>query len=226
MTTSALVPAAETATGMVNPVRLEPAEALAREDLCRFLAACFYLPCPEFAEEQLFDSLVDVAQRVDAGLAEQATRLRNAFNSEQLEALLVDYTRLFLGPMEPLARPYGCYWLTGEATLMQAPTLAVQALYREGGFDVDESCMDAPDHVAIELEFLYALMFRRNRAHEAGDIDELAAVEDLQARFLAGHVGAWIGKFAQAMRVGAETAFYRELAGFAEAVVALAPRLR
>ncbi|MBI5276191.1 MAG: molecular chaperone TorD family protein [Burkholderiales bacterium] len=210
---------------MAAVLQPSPAQALAREDLCRFAAACFYQPSEELAEERLFDSIVAAAQLVDAPLARQAGRLRDAFAAEELEPLLVDYTRLFLGPTQPLARPYGCYWLTGEATLMQGPTLAVQALYREGGFDVDESCMDAPDHIAIELEFLYLLMFRRNRAHEAGDIDELAAVERLQERFLAEHLGAWIGRFGKAVRDGAGTPFYRELGGFAEAVVAMAERL-
>ena len=36
-----------------------PDEATARQDLCRFLSACYYEPAPEFAEEKLFDSMRD-----------------------------------------------------------------------------------------------------------------------------------------------------------------------
>ena len=50
----------------------------ARADLCRLLAACFFEPGPEFAEEKLFDSLADAASRVDAALAAQARRLGDA----------------------------------------------------------------------------------------------------------------------------------------------------
>ena len=42
----------------------------------------------------------------------------------------MDYTRLFLGPIAPLARPNGSFWLGGETKLMQDSTMAVQALYQ------------------------------------------------------------------------------------------------
>ena len=41
----------------------DPDRASAREDLCRFLAACYYEPGPEFAEEKLFDSMLAAASR-------------------------------------------------------------------------------------------------------------------------------------------------------------------
>ena len=47
----------------------------AREDLCRFLAACYYQPGPEFAEEKVFDSMLDAATRIHPDLAVHARRL-------------------------------------------------------------------------------------------------------------------------------------------------------
>ena len=84
------------------------------------------------------------------------------------QTLLVDYTRLFLGPPQPLARPHGSFWLTGETTLMQDATMAVLDLYQEGGFELDDEFREVPDHVAVELEFLYLLIFKRNEAQRAG----------------------------------------------------------
>jgi TorA maturation chaperone TorD len=52
-------------------------------------------------------------------------RLAAAFAEGDLQDLLVDYTRLFLGPVQPLARPYGSFWLEGETTLMQASSVDV-----------------------------------------------------------------------------------------------------
>ena len=40
---------------------------LAREDLCRFLAACYYQPGPEFAEEKVFDSMLAAANADRSG---------------------------------------------------------------------------------------------------------------------------------------------------------------
>jgi TorA maturation chaperone TorD len=137
--------------------------------------------------------------------------------------LLVDYTRLFLGPVQTLAQPYGSVWLGGDKGLMQASTMAVLALYAEGGFEVDEAFRDLPDHVAAELEFLYLLLFREAQARHGGDAGALAAVADLRRRFLDAHLGAWIGAFAAAVRTGARTDFYRELAGLTERFVAGEP---
>jgi TorA maturation chaperone TorD len=190
--------------------------AAARADLCRFLAGCYYEPGPEFAEEKLFDSMLAAATRIDPDLAERARRLGQAFVADDAQTLLVDYTRLFLGPVQPLAKPYGSVWLTGETTLMQESTMAVLELYRQGGFEIDEAFRELPDHVAVELEFLYLLLFKRNQARRDHAADDLDAIAALQQRFLAQHLGAWIGPFAAAVQTGAETTFYRELGALTE----------
>ena len=197
------------------------ARGMAGADLCRFLAACYYQPGPEFAEEKLFDSMQAAASRVHPDFAAGARRLGEAFAGEDPEELLVDYTRLFLGPVDTLARPYGSIWLRRDNTLMEESTVAVQQLYAESGFEIGEDFHELPDHVAAELEFLYLLIFRETEARGKGDLDALAAATDLRRRFLAAHLGAWIGTFTAAVRSGAQTAFYRELADLTELFVRL-----
>ena len=184
----------------------------ARADLCRLLAACYYEPGPEFAEEQVFDSMQDAAARVDPDLVAHARRLGEAFVAASPEELLVDYTRLFLGPVQALARPYGSVWLEADKGLMQDSTMAVLALYAEGGFEIDDEFRELPDHVAAELEFLYLLIFRETEAKRDGDADSANAMTALRQRFLAEHLGAWIGAFTRAVENGAQSTFYRELA--------------
>jgi len=192
----------------------------ARADLCRFLAACYYEPGAEFAEERLFDSMAEAARRVDADFAERARRLGRQFAEAGPERLLVDYTRLFLGPVDTLAKPYGSVWLEPDANLMQDSTMAVQALYEEGGFELAEDFHELPDHVAAELEFLYLLIHRRNQARRSADATALAEADGLRRRFLAHHVGRWVTPFTAAMRAGAREPFYRELADLTEGFVA------
>lgn len=199
----------------------EPDEATARADLCRFLSACYYEPAVEFTEEHLFDSMQVAAMRLDAGLADCARRLGEAFLAQDLQALLVDYTRLFMGPIDALAKPYESSWLKAPAPTEDNPPPAVLAVYHEGGFDVDPDLMELPDHVALELEFLYLLIFNRNQAIRAGNTNEASAMAALQQRFLSEHLGIWIGPFSAAVTAGAETAFYRELAAFTERFVQL-----
>ena len=77
---------------------------------------------------------------------------------------------------------------------------------------LDEELHDLPDHVAVELEFLYALEFAIERARREADESGRAEVEALRRRFLGAHLGAWIAPFAARVEGGARTAFYRELA--------------
>jgi TorA maturation chaperone TorD len=199
----------------------EPEQGAARETFCRLLAACYYQPAAEFAEERVFDTMRGAAIRIDPQLAAAAQRLGDGFVAENLEPLLVDYTRLFLGPVNALAKPYGSVWLSGEASLMQNSTMDVLGRYREGGFELAEDFRNLPDHIAAELEFLYLLIFRENEAHRLADLDALAATEALRKRFLADHLGSWVDRFATAMKDGAETDHYRALADLTQRFVAM-----
>jgi len=78
------------------------------------------------------------------------------------------------------------------------------------------------DHVAAELEFLYLLLFRESEARFRGDAEALAGIVALRGRFLNAHLGRWVGPFTAAVRAGAQTGFYRELAALTERFVRLA----
>jgi TorA maturation chaperone TorD len=184
---------------------------VARENLCRLLAACYYQPGPEFVEENVFESMRDAARAIYPGLAAVAEQLGPAFAAVPADELLLDYTRLFLGPNEILAKPYGSVWLSGEKPLMQGSTMEVLDLYREGGFDLADDFRELPDHIAAELEFLYLLIFRDNQARLAGDTAALAVAATLMRRFLDEHLGAWVGPFAAAVAANATSDFYRVL---------------
>lgn len=193
----------------------------ARADLARLLAACYYEPGPEFAEERVFDSIAGAAALIDPGLEPEARRLDAAFAAARLEDLLVDYTRLFLGPVKALAQPYGSAWLEADGGLMRHSTAAVAALYAEGGFEIADEFRDLADHVAAELEFLYLLRFKIAQARRAGDAAALAAAERLRRRFLEQHLGVWIAPFSAAVRSGAQTDFYRALGALTERFVGI-----
>jgi TorA maturation chaperone TorD len=186
-------------------------KARAKADFCRFLAACYYEPGSEFAEERLFDSMREAAARISPHLASRADGLAEAFAAADLKDLLVDYTRLFLGPMEILAKPYGSVWLTNEKTLMQDSTMSLLDLYAEGGFEMDEGFRELPDHVAAELEFLYLMLFRENEAQHSSEPDSFAKAAGLKRRLLDQHLGRWIGLFSAAVGEHAESDFYRRL---------------
>lgn len=184
----------------------------ARADLCRFLSACYCEPTTEFTEERLFDSMLAAAAAIHPDLAESARTLGAEFVAQDLQTLLVDYTVLFIGPAQPRAMPYASFWLTDDQSMRHEATMTVLDFYEQGGFDVSEDLHELPDHVAVELEFLYQLMFAQTQAQLGGNADSMAAADALQRRFIGEHLGGWISTFAAAVKSGAGTAFYRELA--------------
>lgn len=198
----------------------DPVAGAARENFCRLLAASFYQPEASLAKEGLFAGLKEAAASLDEELADGARRLESAFAKGGADDLLVEYTRLFLGPVEAVARPYGSVWLTKEKTLMQESSMAVLELYREGGFDLAEDFRELPDHVVAELEFLYLLLFRENRALRDDDA-AVAGIQALKRRFLGEHLGRWMGPFCRAVVEGSSNDFYRTLAILAQRFVHL-----
>ena len=191
----------------------------ARENLCRLLAACYYEPGPEFVEEKVFDSMLDAATRIHPQLAVYAKQLGEHYTAEGAEALLLDYTRLFLGPNHIAAKPYGSIWLEGQNSVMGDSTMAVQALYAQGGFDMSDDFREVPDHIAVELEFLYLLIYRENEAQRNGQADALRENAELRKRFLEHHLGRWVVLFAAAVKAGAQSSYYRQLAELTERFV-------
>lgn len=186
----------------------------AREDLCRYLAACYYEPSTDFSEEHLFDSMLAAAMVIDPALAESARKLGELFVAEEMQTLLIDYTALFIGPSQPKAMPYASFWLTADQSMRHEATMSVLDFYEQGGFDVSEDFHELPDHVAVELEFLYLLIYRQNQAQANHDQEVLLAAGALHRRFVVEHLGSWIGSFAAAVNSCACTAFYKELASF------------
>ncbi|MEO8654405.1 MAG: molecular chaperone TorD family protein, partial [Ramlibacter sp.] len=191
----------------------DPDKATARQDLCRLLAACYYEPDTDLVEMGVFEDMIAAARRLDPTLAESARKLAEAFAGHDLKSLSADYQRLFGGPGQPLVPPQGSHWVGSEPSDAQESTAALLALYQEGGFEIEEEMTQAPDHVALQLEFLYRLTAKQNEARQADwDEEVLKAWQHLQRMFLGSHLGAWVGRFAAAVKGGAQTPFYRELA--------------
>ena len=138
--------------------------------------------------------------------------------SEDIETRKVDHARLFVGPFSLLAPPYGSMYLDHTEHLMTDSTEDVQNRYREEGMDV--AITEVPDHIRIELEFVYYLIFREMQIvtpnqESAGALDLTRTGMDYrikQQKFLNDHLVRWIPKFEAKVREHAKTEFYKQLA--------------
>jgi TorA maturation chaperone TorD len=171
-----------------------------RADSYKTLAECYHLP-----DEELVTTLRGFAERWEV-LANEIIQSVPARGG--MDALKIDYSRLFVGPYELLAPPYGSVYLEGNR-LMGESTADVGGLYGQEGLHV--SLKDAPDHICIELEFMYFLILKGIEAIQDTDREAACSYRQKQKAFLNTHLGAWVSAFADRVRANAQTDFYSTL---------------
>ena len=135
---------------------------------------------------------------------------------DRVQAIAVEYTRLFAAPGAHAVQPYesvycdtvsvdtstacSAYFTTPAGPcqltgLLHGPSaVAVREAYRRGGFELDPSSHELPDHLGIQLEFMGQLLKRG-----AG---EQAAV------FFQAHLGRWVFRCLEDIRQSPPAAFY------------------
>jgi TorA maturation chaperone TorD len=184
----------------------------------KLLAECYYLPTPE-----LMEKLMDLEQHLADICAEAILYVKEMYRELKrlgdLDALSLDFSRLFLGPYKLHAPPYGSVYLDGGRQIMGDSTLYVRNKYREEGVDISADFWDPPDHITAELEFMYFLIFREIQALENSDVDTTIDYLEKQRAFLNEHLGAWVFDFAGSIEEKAETDFYKNLARATKAFI-------
>ncbi|GAB4547678.1 MAG: molecular chaperone TorD family protein [Thermodesulfovibrionia bacterium] len=190
-----------------------------RAECYRLLSACYCKPTKEFIEEGLINELITVLKPIcPEALPYAEEMLKGLLDSELLNSpivnsILIDYSRLFIGPFKLVAPPYGSVYLDKEGLLMGDSTIEAVRLYREAGVEMDrDTHKDMPDHISVELEFMYYLIFKEIESIERGDRESAKRYENLRKDFLKRHLCAWAFKFLNSLKNGAETTFYKNLA--------------
>jgi len=182
-----------------------------RMETFRLLSECYFLPSPELTER------LKVLELNMAAVCEPAVDLvqnmRKEFKSGvRLEALRVDFSKLFVGPYQLLAAPYGSVYLDGDRKIMGDSTLDVKNSYREAGLDTAKNFKNPPDHITAELEFMYYLIFKEIEALSNSETETVVGLIQKQKSFLDDHLMAWVPEFADNIIEHAETLFYQNLA--------------
>ncbi len=171
-----------------------------RADSYKILVECYYLP-----DKKLLKTLDDLGKAC-GGFFSQV--VRSAPKADDLDRYKVDYSRLFLGPFKLLAPPYGSVYLE-DGKFMGDSTFAARDLYEQEGLDI--VLKDAPDHISVELEFMYFLVLKEAEACDKSDLRQAACLRDKQAFFLRTHLGKWVQAFAEDVERNAQTEFYKAL---------------
>jgi putative dimethyl sulfoxide reductase chaperone len=193
----------------------EYVEALARGEVVGFLSdAVSWLHVDAAAYDPAFATLARAAASTAAAGVDAA-----------LCNLQVEYARLFTGPGRPAVMCYASEYLDaderGRGRLNHVAAASAAAEYRAEGVSLAAARRDLPDHVTTELEFLFHLCRREERAWVAGESDEAARLRRSLDSFLRGHAGLWLPRFAASVRSLAAQEAYLGMAALLSAHLAV-----
>ncbi len=177
-----------------------------RANSYKFLSECYYLP-----DEELIQKVSDIAQT-----NRFFVELASCISDIELESLRIDFTQLFIGPFKLLAPPYGSVYLEDNRMLGDS-TIDVRSFYEGEGLEV--VIKDAPDHIAMELEFMHYLVTKQIEAAGKENLQILQSCLQKQQSFLQTHLARWLPRFVKNVQENAQTEFYKKLAQLTEMFV-------
>lgn len=133
---------------------------------------------------------------------------------EVLEALAVEYARLFLGP-GPHFSPHESVHRHDEersGLLWGTCTVEVKQFVEWLGLMYREDYHGLPDHVSVELECLQKLTEREAEAWSTGDEEGAYRCLRIERQFVEEHLAQWVPGFCDRVLEEADLSFYREVA--------------
>lgn len=181
-----------------------------RANIYKILSICYGQPNEEMGK--LLEILTGCLEQIQPDLVPYSIAMRDAYSTNGLSSLQVDHARLFVGPFQVLAAPYGSIYLEGNWKVMGESTLDARTHYHNAGLKIHTSLRNPPDHIAVELEFMYFLIF------EYLEMEDPAIIKS-QEGFLLSHLGRWIASFTELIQKHAQTAFYQSFAAVTEKFV-------
>ncbi|MDI6802016.1 MAG: molecular chaperone TorD family protein, partial [Thermodesulfovibrionales bacterium] len=175
--------------------------------------ACFYLPEKDlFLKEGLLSNLTATLKQIFPDASVFSAAMEDNIKQYSDEDLAAEYAKLFVGPSELIAPPYGSVYLDEGRRVMGDSTMEVIKLYEEEGLGRDESFKELPDHVAVELEFMSFLIYKEIEAMERADSQAATQFRGKQEMFLDRFLSKWIPPFCQKIKEGTDNDFYKSLA--------------
>ena len=183
-----------------------------RADCYRLFAALFYPPQKEaLMEEDVCANLTGLLETVCPTAQEHSQGLIQALEETESDVLSIANAKLFVGPFELHAPPYGSVYLEDANMLMGDTTVEVMKMYEHAGLSLSDENRDAPDHIAIELEFMHYLASKEVQALKSGDADEALEFLQVQHVFFDKYLSPWIEPFCDKIYESSESDFYKLL---------------
>jgi len=135
---------------------------------------------------------------------------RREFSTKILKEryLDVDYANLFLLHLIP----YESFYIRDDQMIESGGDNPVLSLYNSFNFrvELDKARVVSPDHIGVELEFIYMLTKAQKKALAEDDIEALKELFLIQRDFLEKHLLNWSPMFLINMKREARTPLYHD----------------
>ncbi len=183
----------------------------ARQDVYQSLANIYRLP-----EDSMLSNL-DILFEQLSNLNSEAASYISCMQTEldqncDLEMLKIEYTRLFIGPYSLPSPPYGSVYLENERKVMGDSSMDVKKRYQSFGLDISKNIKEVPDHIAVELEFMFFLIFKEIENILSNVPEQAQEIMYHQQSFLSDHLNMWVPAFTDCVIEHTGTEFYRSIA--------------
>ncbi len=188
-----------------------------REGTYRFFANLCLKPPSDSLVDMIRDgSILSALQENGRGRAdlrwlpefvEQAERITNI--KDELEA---EHAALFVLPSGVL--PHEAVYLDREKRLGGRITVGVRQFYENAGAAVLDDCIEMPDHIGMELEFMGFLCAMEKKLRENADQSSLRTCIKFQKTFLEEHLSKWAYQCCEEITGHATYGFYKAIAHF------------
>ncbi len=134
--------------------------------------------------------------------------------SEVVEALVLEFTRLFIGPGHHISAHESIFVEadSGAGGLWGAKTVEVKKFIETTGLEYGTWFNGIPDHVSVELEFMQQLTEWEADMWIQEDRKSAEYCLSVQRLFLEQHLLCWIPQLCDAILDQAEMPFYRTMA--------------
>jgi len=168
-------------------------------------------PTKEFLQEIGDINVVTEENDIDNGLnlIAHAVRANKDRLDEYVEALAVEYARLFVGPKNPPAIPYASFYLSESKTVMTDITTGVRKRYLDAGMAVKDLYSTPDDHIGIELEFISYLTEKIIDLYENANRSEASKLFELRNNFINEHMVHWVPLFVVRLLDSTQEDFYK-----------------
>ena len=135
---------------------------------------------------------------------------RKEFNNSILKEryMDVDYANLFLLHLVP----YESFYTRDDQMIESGGDNPVLTLYNALDFrvELDKARVVSPDHIGVELEFMYMLCSAMKKAEEAEDSEAMKELLYVQKGFLEDHLLDWAPMFLINMKKESRTPLYHD----------------